>query len=130
MYVLNFQKQFAAAVESGQKRQTIRARRKNGQGPKPGDHLRLYTGMRTKQCRKLKDVECIAVEQIRITEIVVDNGHDQEVGIVVIAKGKQLTIPEATALAKEDGFYTPDDFVNFFADTHGLPFEGLLIRWH
>ena len=36
MPALNFQARFAPLVESGQKRQTIRAYRKDGRDPKPG----------------------------------------------------------------------------------------------
>lgn len=45
----NFQASFAAAVESGQKTQTIRKTCR----AKVGDAAYLYTGQRTKQCRKL-----------------------------------------------------------------------------
>ena len=60
MAALNFQKRFAEAVETGEKRQTIRRRRADGHDPKAGDPLYLYTGMRTKACRKLATVRCIA----------------------------------------------------------------------
>ena len=50
MVAYNFQKQFADAVERGEKRQTIRAPRRDGRHAKVGDKLQLYTGMRTKQC--------------------------------------------------------------------------------
>lgn len=40
---------------SGEKRQTIRANRKDGRDPKQGQPLMLYTGMRTKSCVKLID---------------------------------------------------------------------------
>lgn len=52
MALLNFQKQFADLIEAGTKRQTIRAARKYP--IKVGDKLYLYTGLRTKYCRKLK----------------------------------------------------------------------------
>ena len=43
MVAYNFQARFAAAVASGQKRQTIRAPRKGNGHAKPGDRLQLYT---------------------------------------------------------------------------------------
>lgn len=55
MPMFNFKKQFADSVESGEKRQTIRARRKNR--PQVGQTAYLYTGARTKACRKLG--ECV-----------------------------------------------------------------------
>ena len=51
MPALNFKKQFAEKVETGEKRQTVRAKRKRAFVV--GDKLYLYTGMRTKYCRKL-----------------------------------------------------------------------------
>ena len=67
MPALNFQEQFAAAVESGEKRQTIRSERKRP--IKVGDTLYLYTGMRTKRCRKLGSAGCVGIEEIRINLI-------------------------------------------------------------
>jgi len=64
----NFQARFADAVERGEKSQTIRAPRKDGRHAKVGDALQLYTGMRTKQCRKLRDAKCHDVCPILIDE--------------------------------------------------------------
>jgi hypothetical protein len=80
MPAFNFQSQWANAVEIGaryanngdgilangicttfHKRTTIR---KAGRA-KPGDTLYLYTGQRTKACRKLGEVLCLAVTPIR-----------------------------------------------------------------
>lgn len=59
---LNFKKQFAPMIKEGLKpenertgrikRQTIRAYRKDGRNPHPGDVLHLFTGMRTKSCER------------------------------------------------------------------------------
>ena len=65
MAALNFQKQFAPDVESGIKLQTIRAKRKNP--IKEGETLYLYTGMRTKKCRKLGEVKCYSVLPFEIS---------------------------------------------------------------
>jgi hypothetical protein len=115
MPALNFQKQFAALVESGEKRQTIRAERKDGRMPaKPGDIIALYTGMRTKSCRKLADVECIAVETIRISY-----------GYITVNYQAQ----DEYQLAVADGFEDVAAMRDWFSKTHGLPFTGHLIRW-
>ncbi len=53
MVALNFKARFADDVETRRKRCSIRAPRKDGRDPKPGDSLQLYTGMRTRECRKL-----------------------------------------------------------------------------
>jgi len=109
MPALNFQKQFTDAVESGKKCQTIRAYRKV-RDPKVGDTLYLYTGMRTKQCRKLGEVECTSVEHVKIGRYCASMSHKDD-------------------FAQADGFDTYGAMLDWFEQTHGLPFEGLLIRW-
>jgi len=118
MPALNFKKQFAPDVESGKKHQTIRAGRKDCRNPQPGQTLYLYTGMRTKACRKLGEATCKSVDQVVI----------EESGVVAIGPNI-LTIDERFRLAKADGFHYIDDFRNFFLKTHGLPFYGFLIKW-
>jgi protein gp37 len=66
MPALNFKKQFAPLVETFKKRQTIRALRKDNRNPRPGQTLYLYTGMRTKGCKKLGEATCKKVTQITI----------------------------------------------------------------
>jgi len=118
MPALNFKKQFAPDVESGKKRQTIRARRKDCRNPQSSQTLYLYMGMRAKGCRKLGVATCKSVEPIVIEE----NG-DIWVGCF------RLGIGEKYQLAINDGFHYIDDFRNFFLKTHGLPFYGFLIKW-
>ena len=71
MPAYNFQKQFAPLVESGQKRQTIRAIGKRRHA-RPGESLQLYTGQRTKACRKLisPDPECVSVQAVYMFKII------------------------------------------------------------
>ena len=38
-------------------------------------------------------------------------------------------VGQATAIAKADGFGSWEEMLDWFEKTHGLPFEGLLIRW-
>ncbi len=118
MPALNFKKQFAQAVESGEKRQTIRAMRKDGRDPQPGQTLYLYTGMRTKVCRKLKETNCLETQPIAI-----EGRHD------IIVGTKPLDLAEEKKLAIADGFETSGDFFKFFEETHGFPFYGLIIKW-
>lgn len=115
MPALNFQKQFAGDVESGKKHQTIRATRKNP--VKAGDALYLYTGMRTKYCRKLRDAICKEVFNIEIKE-------DE-----ILLDGVSLTGREKEQLATDDGLNCLDDMIDWFGNTHGLPFKGQLIVW-
>lgn len=114
MALINFQKQFASSVEMGEKRQTIRKPRKNK--IKPGDTLYLYTGLRTKNTKKLKEVKCKSVENIKIYEdcYVLDN---------------RWKVSPIDGLARADGFKDGDDMIEWFKKTHGLPFKGWLIKW-
>ena len=116
MPAINFKKEFSLKVESGEKCQTIRALRKDGRNPHPGQTLYLYTGMRTKYCRKLGEAVCKNVTQITIEE-----NEDIIIGIT--------TLNEVEKFIKTDGFDNIDDFYNFFRKVHGLPFYGLLIQW-
>lgn len=115
MPAINFQKQFAIAVQNGEKRQTIRAHRKRQFVV--GDKLRLYTGMRTKQCHFLRESTAIAVHEILIEEdrVFLDNS--------------ELDNDSLEELASADGFESIDEFFDFFCSTYALPFEGQLIRW-
>jgi len=117
MPALNFTKQFAPKVKARIKRQTIRALRKDGRNPRPGQTLYLYTGMRTKYCKKLGEAICKSVEQIAI------EGSAVTIGV------NRLSFKQENALAKADGFDCFLDFMEFFRKTHGLPFYGLLIKW-
>lgn len=118
MPLLGFKKQFAPLVESGAKRQTIRAKRRDGRNPHPGDTLYLYTGLRTKQCRKLGAAKCTSVQEVVITR------HGP------ILAGRHLGCDEASELAAKDGFSCYGDMADFFFDKeHDLPFWGLLIEW-
>lgn len=120
MPALNFQKQFAQSVENGEKRQTIRATWKDGRQPaKRGDQLALYTGMRTKGCRKLMDVECVEVSPVFLCRA------GQSPAIYV--DGKPMVGPDD--FARRDGFESIDAMLTFFEETHGLPFQGWLIEW-
>ena len=123
MPALNFKQEFADLVESGKKRQTIRAYRKDGRDPKPGDTLYLYTGMRTKQCRKLGEAVCGGVYTFGLS------WSWQERGIVAVRTGRGCPVHGGEEVATQDGFESLADMVDWFEKVHGLPFEGVLIRW-
>ena len=65
MPAYNFQPNFAEDIRSGKKKQTIRKRRKRG-NPKPGGRLFLFTGQRTKKCKRLGIYVCSDVLPIEI----------------------------------------------------------------
>jgi hypothetical protein len=118
MVAYSFKAQFADAVAAGTKHQTIRANGKRRHA-RPGDKLQLYTGMRTKACRKLRDAVCHDACPILIERDKVFTFHPQEIFL-----GDDLE-----RLAKADGFKTWTEMRDFFETNHGLPFSGTMIRW-
>lgn len=116
MPLLNFKKQFADDVITGRKKCTIRSLRKNPF--KRGDHLYLYTGLRTKGCKKLGEAIASEVMPIEIIDI-----------FTVVVDGKKLKPREILELAKKDGFKGEGYFMDFFSHTHELPFSGQIIKW-
>ena len=118
MPALNFQERFAAAVESGEKRQTIRRAWKRP--IKVGDMLYLYTGMRTKRCEGIGQYVCKSVRTIKFT-----------LGTISIDEETYCfgQTHAAHHFAKADGFDSWPEMRNWFSDRYGLPFEGVLIEW-
>ncbi len=118
MPLLGFQARFAPLVESGEKRQTIRAYRKDGRDPKGEDRLYFWTGLRRPGARKLGEATCVGSCEIWIGE---------ESAIVV--DGWALADFDRDRLARADGFGNAAELVEWFRANHGLPFRGLLIEW-
>lgn len=121
MPALNYQKRFAALVESKKKLQTIREKRK----VRPGQTLYHYTGQRTKHCRKLGEAVCASVVKISIREkgiVIFDNRNGVGKGICFSRSLDEF--------AQADGFKDWPEMRDWFRATHdGLPFEGILIKW-
>ncbi len=117
MPAYNFQARFAPAIESGRKRQTIRPRRKRP--TVAGDTLYLYSGMRTKQCRKLREAVCLSVQPVEIAPTFIRVG------------AKVLGVSAMWEFARADGFGTLGDFYDFFRRHYGVPHERELelIKW-
>ena len=114
MPVFNFQPHFADLVESGTKTQTIRKTCR----AKIGDTVYLYTGQRTRQCRKLGEGTVINVDPVIITPRPV-------MRLTVCG----LDVLSMDSFAKMDGFKSAAQLFEWFAIQHGLPFEGWLIKW-
>ena len=125
MPAVSFANRFADAVESGAKCQTIRPYRKGkGQNPVSGATLWLYTGMRTKACRLLREAVCKDVAHIWIDFL---NG-------CVYLDNERLTRAEADELWRADGFGDWQDAYAFFqrryeGTEHYPLFEGQLTKW-
>lgn len=113
---ISFMEQFAGPVERGEKLQTIRRVRKVP--IKVGDRLYLFTGLRTKKCRKLGVGRCTRVRVIRI-----------ESNWAVYRDGRLLGLMGVYKLASKDGFADVGLMFRFFEGQYGLPFEGVLIEW-
>lgn len=127
MVAYNFAARFAPAVESGEKRQTIRRTGKRNP-PRPGDKLQLYTGMRTKSCRLLKLATCTNVTPIQIRpdvgEVLIQKGYEGP--WLIYDSDKAMDI-----LAALDGFHSKEEFFRFFEEQsgHDKQFFGVLIEW-
>lgn len=117
MVAYNFQARFADAVQSGVKRQTIRAPRTTRHA-KAGEPIQLYTGLRTKQTRKLvtPDPVCELSTYCAIREDGITLGNHPVVNI--------------DDFARADGFKDFEDMKAWFREAHGLPFIGQLIKWN
>ena len=117
MPAYNFKKQFANDVESGKKCQTVRPKRKRP--TVAGDTLYLYTGMRTKNCRKLKEAECEVVVPI-------------DIGLFFVrVDNEDLSLEEIEEFAKDDGFENMGEMFSFFNKHYELPLYDTmeLIEW-
>lgn len=123
MPAYNFMQQFALLVEMGQKRQTIRAQGKRRHAC-PGECLQLYTGQRTKACRKLVKPDPVCSSVQRVDLVWGCSGSQRDIQIYVDG-----TCVDSDIFATADGFENVDQFKDFFLNTHGIPFEGVLIKW-
>jgi len=119
MPAYNFQKQFVSMILEGKKPHTIRKRRKHP--TKVGDVLKLFTGMRTKNCKQFAEAVCVKVEPLILHPWI---GHIRKDGLLMEEN-------EIVELSKADGFDSPEKFFAFFRDTYKLfdleDFE--LIHW-
>lgn len=128
MPAYNFKAQFAPAVETGQKLCTIR-----GRAAVVGTIAYLYTGMRTKACRKLGQGKISSCLSIAL-------GYAQDgCPRAAFGAGKtKMSVAALTALAIADGFATPRDMVDWFRDQYNFStstdggtdvFSGYMITW-
>ena len=112
---------FIDKILSGEKHQTIRKAGKKWDKVKVGDKLTLYTGLRTKECRKLGEAE---VESILDIEI--------DIGFwcfAILINDEYLTEDDCRKLAQADGFDCIKDFLEFFDNHYGHNFKGKIIKW-
>lgn len=117
MVAFNFKKEFAPRIEDGSKtgtiRQTIRCL--------VGSTMQLYTGQRTKFCRRIGTAKCMQVIPLRI------QAHRVE---FLSGQMHSITAPDALErFAYTDGFDSWQDLTSFFAKQYGLPADGYLHVW-
>jgi hypothetical protein len=120
MALLNFSRQdFIDAVADGSKHFTIRPLRKNP--IKKEEALQLYTGLRTKEARKLRDAVCKNVWNIKI-----ENKKDE---FLFWLDNKQLTPKEVRNVSNKIGFESVEEWLEYFKEKYKFPFKGQLIEW-
>lgn len=87
---------------------------------KVGNKIHFVINNRTKKRLQFAPV----LPALRIQEIDIQNLFNDRIQVTV--DGKELSKPEIETLAKNDGFFSVDDFWNFFK---GSDFTGVLIHW-
>ena len=114
MVAFNFKKDFRPSIEDGDKCSTIRVKKRCN----VGDKMQLFTGQRTKNCEKFAEVECTGVAKISISDECPWAITEQE-GVVLYK----------TRLHEQEGFINAKEFIEFFKNHYGLPFEGYIHAW-
>lgn len=142
MVAYSFRPQFAEPIATLAKRQTVRAIGKRRHA-RPGEPVQLYTGMRTRQCRKLLDIDPICIDVRPITIIVGllwSESLKSWAAFIdeIVIDGVELTSEQIEAFAVSDGFGVdgcPESvaarrMADFWWVSHGLGlFTGVVIRW-
>lgn len=137
MVAYSFAPQFVAPIEARTKLQTVRGHRRRH--ARVGEPIQLYTGMRTKQCRKLitPDPVCIGLHPITIA---LDAQAEQLITSITVGH-VALSDVGIERFAERDGFTTlAKGFARrrmgeFWLKAHTEPgvrwveFEGVCIRW-
>ncbi len=131
MKVFMFKPRFAPLVKDGTKRQTIRPERKHRVFRGDVLSLREWSGKpyRSKQT-VLKETQCESVHSLTIVPRSTPDGmfvscfvDDQRVESCAGGTGSW------DRLAVADGFRNAADMLSWFTETHGLPFNGILVKW-
>jgi hypothetical protein len=94
----------------------------------PGGPIKLYTGMRTKDCRLLMECKCLSVINIAMQRT--KDGKLDVVWEKPFAGSTVMATADSEIMASKDGFASANDMLEWFEKTHGLPFVGWLITWN
>lgn len=133
MVAYSFAPQFVEPVSRLLKRQTVRGHR--ARHARAGEAIQIYTGMRTKQCRKLLTPDPICID-VRLIEIEL-SARDPNMISAIEIEGVALNPDEIEAFALADGFggALADGFARrrmgeFWLRNYSWSrFRGVLIRW-
>lgn len=135
MVAYSFKRQFAPQIVSLDKLQTVRGHRKRH--ARPGEPMQLYSGMRTKSCVKLLDVDPIC-RDVRDISIRIHDKHPDLIEAIRI-DGDHLDDAGIEAFAVLDGFgygvvggLARRRMGDFWIVNHGashFSFSGVVLRW-
>lgn len=115
MVAFNFKKDFAPKILIGEKTSTIRSK----QRCKVGDTMHLFTGQRTKACKRLMTTTCVGVGRITINKYTWAL-HEFE---------GELYTREHEVLSAQEGFENLQAMLDFFDKQYGLPYTGYIHVW-
>lgn len=121
MVAYSFKARFIHGIETGLKRQTIRADRKRH--ARPGEEVQLYTAMRTRHCRLIGKAICQSVEPIIL--LFTPSRKDD----IVTVSG--IPMNSLNDFARRDGFASWTHLRAFWTVEHPgtNEFHGVLITW-
>ena len=108
---------FKEKVQSGAKCQAI-AKKSRKNPIKAGDKLNLCWKQRSPECEKLGEAICSRATPIEISK--------NRLVLPYVSSG-MFNVLNAFAIA--DGFDNWNQLIEFFEETYGLPFKGILIEW-
>jgi hypothetical protein len=115
MVAFSFRPEFVNKILSGEKQSTIRSTKRC----EVGDMMQLYTGLRTKECKKLIEVLCIGVAPILISAY----------SLWKLGETEGNVKPSVAPLHEQEGFMNVCDMVAFFREEYGLPYRGWIHAW-
>lgn len=117
-HVRMFKPQFAPLVEAGTKCQTVRPTPKRM--PKPGDRisLRTWAGKPYRSRSKHR-----VLREATISEVSPCSIYENAVYVNGIPEHREC-------FAVADGFADYGELAEWFKTTHGLPFDGVVLKWH
>lgn len=117
-FVKTFKPRFAPLVEAGTKLQTVRPTPKRDQDmPHAGDRI---------SCREWTGKPYASKQRMLREGIIERVAHCEITNECVIVNSQAEPLQ---AFANADGFADEFEMWDWFKKTHGLPFEGILIRW-